>query len=161
MSNLILYSAPKWKSLLSNASFIYDGIETGNKKSEIFSYIGRIKTDNIFTPIEISLKFAQQYPTNNVNSSIEFISKSPAQTFAWIKSSSGAVVKNAISINEVNNWPFYIGRIKVNGNFFIGKVLPSVGLKYTDKYKIEKIVKLYEVLTCESMVNEKLDGGCK
>jgi len=67
-------------------------------------------------------------------------------------------VKNAIAINQSGNWPYYIGRTKSNGLMVIGKVLPSIGLVYADRYGNEKITKAYEVLTCEAMIDETV--GC-
>jgi hypothetical protein len=91
--------------------------------------------------------------------SITYLSKAQLQNYSWKISSKGLAVKNAISINQAGNWPFYIGRTNSNGVMLIGKVLPSIGLAYTDRYGNEKITKAYEVLTCDSMVDEAVGCG--
>lgn len=83
---------------------------------------------------------------------IEYLAKTHTQTFAWMKSSSGISVKNAILISDINEWPFYIGKVKVSGKFYVGKVLPSIGLKFVDRFGNEKYTKVYEVLVCDSMI---------
>ena len=90
---------------------------------------------------------------------ITYLSKTQLQNYTWKISSKGLAVKNAISINQSGNWPYYIGRVKSNGVILIGKVLPSIGLVYADKYGKEKITKAYEVLTCEAVIDE--GWGCK
>ncbi|CAG9811484.1 unnamed protein product [Chironomus riparius] len=159
---------PHWKQLPAKPSFLFDGIEITSQNANFLSHIGKINISNSYILGKIDIN-PQNLPAfsfsfNNSNqvsttNTISYLSKTQLQNFSWKISSKGLAVKNAISINQTGNWPYYIGRIKSNGVILIGKVLPSIGLVYADKYGNEKITKAYEVLTCETVVDEVL--GCE
>ncbi|KAL7014061.1 hypothetical protein ACKWTF_015721 [Chironomus riparius] len=157
-----------WKQLPPKPSFLFDGIEITSQNANFLSYIGKINISSSYILGKIDIN-PQNLPAfsfsfNNSNqvsttNTISYLSKTQLQNYSWKISSKGLAVKNAISINQTGNWPYYIGRIKSNGVILIGKVLPSIGLVYADKYGNEKITKAYEVLTCEAVVDEGL--GCE
>ncbi|KAG5667784.1 hypothetical protein PVAND_015754 [Polypedilum vanderplanki] len=153
--------ASKWKIFPENSSFLYDGVEINGQKSDMFSYIGRMNEGKFIIPGRIDIKTSTSvisFNRNQMNSTkIEYLAKSHNQNYSWIKSSNGQAVKSAVSITEINEWPFLIGKSKINGKFYVGKVLPSIGLKFIDRYGNEKYTKFYEVLVCNSMIHEMIN----
>lgn len=88
------------------------------------------------------------------SSSIEILSDN---NFGWKNSSHGKFEKNAVMPGDVKkyNLPFYIGRIVINQQTFIGIIVRSMGLMhYSDESGIERTSHCYEVLVCNSC-NEK------
>ncbi|XP_070509086.1 uncharacterized protein [Chironomus tepperi] len=154
---------PHWKTLPPNSSFLYDGIEITSQNTNFISYIAKININDshILGKVNLKPQNIQTFSFYNNNSNqvsttdkITYLSKAQLQNYSWQASSSGIAVKNAISISQAGNWPYYIGRLNSNGLILIGKVLPSIGLVHADKYGNEMITTAYEVLTCVTVIDE-------
>lgn len=170
MFKIQYFSVPQWYPLPQKSTILIDGVEISFPRSQHFSYIGRIHSSNSFIPGRIDLH-SQNHRTFSFykntsyqissTDNVSYLSRTNLQKYSWISSLKGAAVSNAIAINQAGMWPFYIGRVKSSTEMLIGKVLPSIGLMYFDKYGIERSAMVYEVLTCESVINEVKDEKCR
>ncbi|KAG5668897.1 hypothetical protein PVAND_016815 [Polypedilum vanderplanki] len=81
----------------------------------------------------------------------EYLVKNPSYTYKWTISSSGAKIKNALTLQKEGFSSFYIGMTNINNNVIIGKVLPGKGLFYLDPVCGKRqATDSYSVLTCTS-----------
>jgi Protein of unknown function (DUF3421) len=82
--------------------------------------------------------------------SIEYMISNPKHSYNWMRSSDGSSVQHALVLQEVDNWPFYWGKFEDDGQVYVGKVLPHMGLQYADQNGVVKVTRHYDVLTCTS-----------
>ena len=118
-------------------------------------YIGRGPVDGIVMPGPLFIqnsgnKLAGLYVEylrleRRLTTNIEYYSINPMCDYKWLPSSNGTKVINAIIANPNK---YYVGRVKVDGLYQIGKVLLNRKLFYGKGFSRSS----YEVLTCDSKI---------
>jgi hypothetical protein len=107
--------------------------------------VGRIQTDpGVFYLDELSE--TEKFD----NTTVEYLVKNPNYTYRWVPSRSGVKVENALELHKEGHYPFYIGKIRVNEDMFIGKVKPGEGIFFVGPNGKQVTISSYSVLTCTS-----------
>lgn len=74
-------------------------------------------------------------------------------SYGWISSENGTHVNNAVTLNNPKNSAQYIGRVEVNGIFFLGAVVRILGgMYFADSSGVEQFTTKYEVLVCNKSI---------
>jgi hypothetical protein len=77
--------------------------------------------------------------------------KNPQLFYKWIPTSYGASVPYAVTIQKSRFLPsFYIARVVMNGNSYIGRVMPGIEMEFIDVNGKKRTSAHYQVLTCRS-----------
>jgi Protein of unknown function (DUF3421) len=147
---------------------LLEGFNEGLLNGNIQVFIGRRESD--YTPgrLQISPKAqAGVFVLDNqtaieefTNEFDQFLVRNLNNTYKWVSSSNGAPVTNAITLQKSCQFPTsYVGKIVIDGNTFIGRVLPGKELEFIDANKRKRTSAHYQVLTCKSP-DEFVESSC-
>lgn len=78
---------------------------------------------------------------------LQYLVTKPGYTYEWVPSSGGVTIPSAARLGKGSNGePFLVGRVTMNEERCVSKVLPSHGICYVPKSGKEHQFKFFDVL---------------
>ncbi|XP_070492432.1 uncharacterized protein [Chironomus tepperi] len=145
----------EWRSYHGTNEPLVYGVFVGNFNTGIPAFVGRalyddmIITGRIQTSDPAGLYHVSAWSVHHIVNGVEYLVKNPNHEYKWIASTDGQYVEDAVSPGYTpGRGVSFVGRTKIDGRTYYGKVIPTAGMHYEDGNKREVATKKYEILTC-------------
>ncbi|CAG9798216.1 unnamed protein product [Chironomus riparius] len=145
----------EWRSYHGTLEPMYYGVFVGSFDTGVPIFVGRGSYDDL----KVTGRIQTTHPTglyhisggsvHHIKSGMEYLVKNPNYDYKWIPSINGEFIEDAISPGYTpSREVHFVGRIKIDGRTFYGKMIPNVGLHYENANGDEIIAQKYEMLVC-------------
>ncbi|XP_070492428.1 uncharacterized protein [Chironomus tepperi] len=145
----------EWRSYHGTGEPMVYGVFVGNYNTGIPAFIGRGSYDDLRVTGRIQMSDPKGMyhvsggSIHRITGGLEYLVKNPNYDYKWIPSANGEYVEDAISPGYTpGREVHYVGRIKVDGRTFYGKMIPNVGMYYEDGNQKQALTSKYELIIC-------------
>ncbi|CAG9798215.1 unnamed protein product [Chironomus riparius] len=147
----------EWRIYHGTTEPLLYGVFVGNFQSNNPAFIGRGIHENLRVTGRIQtvnppgLYHVSFGKIHHIPKGVEYLVKNPNYDYKWISSSNGEYVENAISPGYTPGLELhFVGRMKIDGRTYYGKVLPNVGMYYEDGNQKEVLASQYQIIVCNN-----------
>ncbi|KAG5667263.1 hypothetical protein PVAND_015251 [Polypedilum vanderplanki] len=129
-----------------------NGIAAGEYDCNNTAFVGKAKSAGIFTPGRIQISSPTGfYLTNSIyaTNGSYYLVDNPNYTYFWTPFDGFNLPNNTVyARNDIGNWKYGIGRIKINGKMKIGKILYPLMI-LPNENGVDSLFNDFEVLVCK------------